>query len=59
MGNDLEGNKKIFFKEVKRVTKGEQAREEKVKDVNGLILGDDVPPGGSKWIISIGYYVDN
>ena len=28
LGNDFEGNKKIFWKEVKRVRKGEQAREE-------------------------------
>ena len=31
----FEGNKKMFWKEVKRVSKGEQAREEMVKDVNG------------------------
>ena len=35
LGNDFEGNKKMFWKEVKRVRKGEQAREEMVKDVNG------------------------
>ena len=40
MGNDFEGNKKMFWKEVKRVRKGEQAREELVKDVNGQILSD-------------------
>ena len=28
----------MFWKEVKRVKKGEQAREEMVKDVNGQIL---------------------
>ena len=28
----------MFWKEVKRVRKGEQAREEMVKDVNGQIL---------------------
>ena len=27
LGNDFEGNKKMFWKEVKRVRKGEQARE--------------------------------
>ena len=41
MGNDFMGNKEVFRKEVKRVTKGEQAREEVVKDVNGQILRDD------------------
>ena len=35
LGKDFEGNKKMFWKEVKRVGKGEQAREEMVKDVNG------------------------
>ena len=42
LGNDLEGNKKMFWKEVKRLRKGEQAREEMVKDVNGQILRDSV-----------------
>ena len=42
LGNDFEGNKKIFWKEVKRVRKGEQAREEMVKDVNGQILRNGV-----------------
>ena len=32
----------MFWKEVKRVRKGEQAREEIVKDVNGQILRDGV-----------------
>ena len=40
LGNDFEGNKKMFWKEVKRVRKGKQAREEIVKDVNGHILRD-------------------
>ena len=40
--NDFEGNKKMFCKEVKRVRKGEKAREEMVKDVNGQILRDGV-----------------
>ena len=35
LGNDFEGNKKMFWKEVKRVRKGGQAREEMVKDVSG------------------------
>ena len=39
-GNDFEGNKKIFWKEVKRVRKGEQARDEMAKDVNGQISRD-------------------
>ena len=38
LGNDFEGNKKMFWKEVKRVRKGEQAREEMVTDVSGQIL---------------------
>ena len=42
LGNDLEGNKKMSWKEVKRVRKGEQAREEMVKDVSGQILRDGV-----------------
>ena len=33
LGNDFEGNKNMFWKEVKRVRKGEQARDEMVKDV--------------------------
>ena len=40
MGNDFEGNKKMFWKEVKQVRRGEQARDEMVKDVNGQILHD-------------------
>ena len=42
MGNDFKGNKMMFWKEVKRVRKGEQAREEMVKDVNGKILRNGV-----------------
>ena len=42
LGNDFEGNKKMFWKEVKRVRKAEQARGEIVKDVNGQILRDGV-----------------
>ena len=41
LGNDFEVNKKMFWKEVNRVRKGEQAREEMVKDVNGQILRDE------------------
>ena len=40
LGNDFEGNKKIFWKEVKRVRKGKQARDKMVKDVNGQLLRD-------------------
>ena len=42
LGNNSEGNKKMFWKKVKRVKKGEQARDEMVKDVNGQILLDGV-----------------
>ena len=38
IGDDFDGNKKMFWKEVKRVWKGEQAREEMVKDVSGQIF---------------------
>ena len=41
-GNDFEGNKNMFLKEVKRVRKGEQATEEIVNDVNGQISRDGV-----------------
>ena len=37
MGNDFDGNKKMFWKEVKRVRKCDLARAEMVKDVNGQI----------------------
>ena len=37
-GNDFVGNKKMLWKEVKRVRKDQQARDEMVKDVNGQIL---------------------
>ena len=42
LGNDFKGNKKMFWKEAKQVRKGEQAREEMVKDVNGQILREGV-----------------
>ena len=42
LGNDFEGHKKMFWKEVKQVRKSEQAREEMVKEVNGQILCDGV-----------------
>ena len=42
LGNDFEVNKKIFWKEVQRVRKGQQAREEMVKYDNGQILRDGV-----------------
>ena len=40
MGNDFEGKKKIFWKDIKRVRKAEQTTDEMVKDVNGQILCD-------------------
>ena len=40
LGNDFEGNKKMFWKLVKRVRKGEQARDEILKDVNCQVLRD-------------------
>ena len=33
LGNYFEGNKKMFWKEVKRVRKGEQTRQEMVKSI--------------------------
>ena len=42
LGNNFEGNKKMIWKEVKRVSKDQQAREEMVKEVNGQILRDGV-----------------
>ena len=42
MGNNFEGNKKIFWKNEKRVRIGDQASNEMVKDVNGQILRDGV-----------------
>ena len=42
LGNNFEGNKNMFWKEEKRVRKGEQARDEMVKDGNGKILRDGV-----------------
>ena len=41
-GMILRETKKMFWKEVKLVRKGEQAREEIVKDVNGQILCDGI-----------------
>ena len=40
MGNDFEGDRNMFWKEVKRVRKDELARDEMVKDINGQILHD-------------------
>ena len=42
LGNNFEGKKKMFWKEEKPVKKGEQARDETVKDVNRQILPDGV-----------------
>ena len=41
-GNDFEGNKMMFWKKVKPVRKGEQARYEVVMDLNDQILRDGV-----------------
>ena len=38
----VNGNKKMFWKEVKKLKKGEHAIDEMVKDVNGQILLDGV-----------------
>ena len=40
LGNDFEGNKTMFWREVKRARKSEQARDEMVKD--GQMLRDGV-----------------
>ena len=42
LGNDFQSKKIMFWKEVKRVRKGKQARDEMVKDVNGQILHEGV-----------------
>ena len=42
LGNNFEVNQNMFWKEVKRVKKSKQARDEMVKDVNGQILRDGV-----------------
>ena len=42
LGNDFQVNKKMYWREVKRVRKSEQARDEMVMDVNGQILRDGV-----------------
>ena len=41
-GNDFESNKKMCRREVKRVRKGAQARNEMVMHVNGQMLRDGV-----------------
>ena len=38
MCQNFEGNKKMFWKEVKRVRKGEIEKDEVVKDENGQLL---------------------
>ena len=38
LGNDFENNKNMFRREVMRVKKGVQAKDEMVKDVNGQIM---------------------
>ena len=42
MGRAISRITKIFWKKVKRVRKGEQAKDEMVKDVIDQILGDGV-----------------
>ena len=42
LGNDFDGNQMMFWYKVKRVRKGEQARDDMVKDVYGQILRDGV-----------------
>ena len=42
LGNEIEGNKKMSWKEVKLVRKSEQARDDIVNEVNGQILRDAV-----------------
>ena len=37
-GNDFEGNKNMFWKEVKLMREGERENNEMVKDVDGQIL---------------------
>ena len=44
--DDIESNKKMFWKEIKRVRKGEYARDEMVKDINSQILRDGVEVEG-------------
>lgn len=44
--NIFEGNKKIFWKKVHLVRKGNQARDKMVKDMNDVILLDGVVGGG-------------
>ena len=38
LGENFEENKKMFWKEVKRVRNGENGREDAVKEVNGSLL---------------------
>ena len=42
MGNNFDGNKKMFWKEVKLVKNGQEGKDEMAKDVNGQILHDAV-----------------
>ena len=41
IGENFEQNKKMFWKEVKRLRKGESGKEETVKDANGNLLKGD------------------
>ena len=38
---DFGTNKRMFWREVKRTRKGDEVREERVKDVNGRVLSED------------------
>ena len=55
MGYDFEVNKKLFWKVVMRVRKGEQSRHEMVKDENVLILHDCVEMR-KRWAEYLGRY---
>ncbi len=45
LSGNFEENKKMFWKEVKRVRKGETQSEERVKDLNGQLLVDSKDVG--------------
>ena len=54
--NDFEGNKRVFWKELKHVGRGEQARDETVKDVCDWILRDGVEVR-RRWQCILGWYL--
>ncbi len=45
LSGNFEENKKMFWKEVKRVRKGETGSEKRVKDLNGQLLVDSKDVG--------------